>query len=254
MLAENEFKQIRDYIIKILPDIIRQEPEVATTIEGILAEHFPRRDELAQMLAEVREHRQETKENFEQVDQRFEQVDQRFEQVDQRFEQVDQRFDEVHQEQLGMKRDIIQLRHGQELIIKKIDGQEKWLRFVTGQMRNDKGQTLEDLFAEALRYGLNNPDLKAESIHLRQTLDDADHLVFPSGFTSEVDLIIENGKISVLEVKATAKPGDVELFALKIQVIAAQNQDKEVEGIFVSLAASDEVRAHCDKHGIQLID
>jgi len=80
MLAENEFKQIRDYVIKILPDIIRQEPEVATTIEGILAEHFPRRDELAQMLAEVREHRQETKGNFEQVDQRFEQVDQRFEQ------------------------------------------------------------------------------------------------------------------------------------------------------------------------------
>jgi len=191
---------------------------------------------------------------FEQVDQRFEQVDQRFEQVDQHFEQVDQRFDEVHQEQLGMKRDIVQLRHGQELIIKKIDGQEKWLRFVTGQMRNEKGQTLEDLFAEALRYGLKNPDLKAENICLRQILDDSDHAVFPSGFTSEVDLIIENGKISVLEIKATAKPSEVDLFALKIQVIAAQNPDKQVEGIFVSLAASDKVCSRCAKHGIRLID
>jgi hypothetical protein len=56
-----------------------------------------RKEEVAAVLAELREFRAEVNRRFEQVDQRFEQVDQRFEQVDQRFEQVDHRFEQVDQ-------------------------------------------------------------------------------------------------------------------------------------------------------------
>jgi hypothetical protein len=47
MLDEKELAQVREYVISILPELLRSEPEIATTIEGILAQHFPRRDEFA---------------------------------------------------------------------------------------------------------------------------------------------------------------------------------------------------------------
>lgn len=53
MLDEKELSQIRDYVIRILPELLREEPETATTIEGMLAQHFPRRDEFARLLDEL---------------------------------------------------------------------------------------------------------------------------------------------------------------------------------------------------------
>ncbi len=261
MIEEKDFPKIRDYVIKILPEILRQEPEIVTTIEGILAEQFPRRDEFARMLDELTQHRQETHQSFEQidqrfeqVDQRFEQVDQRFEQVDQRFEQVDQRFDDMHQTQLGMKRDIAKIQHGQERLIEKIDGQEKWLKLVIGDLRNEKGQTLEDLVAAALRYGLKNPDINPENIRLRQKLVDTEGQVFKPGFSTEIDLIAEDGTLTVFEVKASAKPGDVYLFSMKVELVAVQNPDKQALGVFISLEAGEEVKQQCAEYGLALVD
>ncbi|MEK8016765.1 MAG: hypothetical protein VSS75_007845 [Candidatus Parabeggiatoa sp.] len=52
MLAEQDFSQMQDYILQVLPQLLRQNPEIATTIEGMLAHQFPRRDEFAQLIVE----------------------------------------------------------------------------------------------------------------------------------------------------------------------------------------------------------
>jgi hypothetical protein len=307
MLDDEELVQVRQYVIKILPELIRAEPEIATTIEGILAEHFPRRDELARMLEKVdrnyeaiSQHREETKQRFEQVDQRFEQVDQRFEQVDQRFEQVDQRFEQVDQrfeqvdqrfeqvdqrfeqvdhtiaelredmnlrfeqidrnfgevksEQLQMRRDIAKIYAEQTNMNRRMEGMEKWVKFVTGDLRNEKGQTMEDMFAAALRYGLKNPDIKPEHIHLRQRLVDTEGLVFPKGFETDIDIIAQNDEILVFEVKSTAKKSEVEMHAVRTQLVALQNPAKKVRGIFITLAAHENIRQRCADLGIELVD
>ncbi len=226
MLDEKDLKQVRDYVIRILPELLRKEPEIATTIEGMLAEMFPRRDEFARLLDEVREHRVETR----------------------------QRFERVEHSQLEIRRGIAQVQHGQDILLKRIDGQEAWLRFVTGTLRSEKGQTYEDLVAVALRYGLKNPDISPEKIRLRQKLVDADGRAFKPGFTTEVDLIAEDGKLIVFEVKATAKASEVGIFALKVELVAAQNPDKAVRGVFITLAASPEVRQSCAEYGLDLVD
>lgn len=61
--------------MEILPQLLRRNPEIATTIEGILAPHFPRRDEFARLLDELAEHRAETAARFTRVDERFDRVD-----------------------------------------------------------------------------------------------------------------------------------------------------------------------------------
>ena len=92
MLDTKELDQVRDYVIKILPELLRSEPEIATTIEGILAQQFPRRDEFARLLDEVQASRQATREGFEQVGHNLE---------------------EIKQSQLGMRRDMAKLQSGQ---------------------------------------------------------------------------------------------------------------------------------------------
>jgi hypothetical protein len=280
MINEQDLSQVRNYVVQILPQLLSQDPEILTTIEGILAQQFPRREEFAQLVNEVRLLREDMQHRFEQIDKRFEQtdrridllheemnkrfeqVDKRFEQIDRRidllheemnkrFEQVDKRFDEMHKTQLGMKRDIAKLTESQGLLLKRMDGAEKWLKLVIGNMWDDKGKTLEQMFAEGLRYGLKNPDIKAESIQLRQIVEKE---LLGRLFSAEVDLIVENSKITVFEIKATAKPGDVSVFSLKVDLVKELNPKKQVQGTFISMGTSIEVKERCIECGIELVD
>lgn len=289
ILDQTQLKQIEDHIGEILPELIRRNPQIARTIEGILAELFPRRDEFARLLDELTAHRVETAENFdrvrseihdvqdalaihrmesaqrfEQIDRRFEQVDQRFEQVDQRFDRVDQRFDRVDQrfdrvegrldrvegDLRIVKRDVAQLKHGQEMILKQLSGQDAWLRLTVGDLRDEKGRTLEDMFAAGLRHGLQDQSISAESIRLRQPLIDSEGVVFTRRFETEVDIIAQNGKLIVFEIKATAKVSEVDLFALKVELVKAQQPDKEVSGVFICLGASAAIQERCRERGL----
>ena len=262
MISKQDLSHVRDYVVQILPQLLSQEPEILTTIEGILAQQFPQREEFAQLVNEVRLLREDMQHRFEQVDKHFEIVDKRFEQVDRRidllheemnkrFELVDKRFDEMHKTQLGMKRDIVKLQESQNLVLKRMDGLEKWLKFVSGNLWNEKGKSLEQMFAEGLRYGLKNPDIKAESIKLRQILEKE---LLGRLFSAEVDMIVENNKMTVFEIKATAKPGDVSVFSLKVDLAKELNPDKQVRGTFISLGASEEVKKRCLECGIELVD
>jgi len=233
MLDTKELDQVRDYVIKILPELLRSEPEIATTIEGILAQQFPRRDEFARLLDEVQASRQATREGFEQVGHNLE---------------------EIKQSQLGMRRDMAKLQSGQITLSKQVSGMQTWIDFVVGNLRNEKGQTLEDMFAAALQYGLNNPAIFPDSIRLRQPLIDQQGEFFARGYATEVDLIAEDGGLIVFEVKASAKPGEVGFFALKAKLVAAQNPDKQVRGVFITLAPTPEVRDQCQRDGIELVD
>jgi hypothetical protein len=325
-VAKKDLSHIQNEVLSILPQLLREEPEVITAIEGIIAQQFPRRDEFARLLNEVKLQREETtrqleqtnrqmnrrleqmerrieqveqrvyllreemNQRFELVDRRFEQVEQRIEQVEQRvdllheemnrrfeqmeqrieqveqrvdllreemnrrFEQVDQRFEQVHQDHLDLKRRVIKLESGQKQILEKMTGFDAWLKVITGNLGTEKGQTLEDLFAIALRYGLKNPNIKPESIRLRQELMDVEGLVFRKYYGTEIDLIAEDGKLTVFEMKATANIDDVDLFAMKIELVRLQNTDKQVQGILVSPGAGERIKKRCMEFRLELLD
>jgi hypothetical protein len=261
MLQEAELIQVRDYVIKILPELLRSQPEIATTIEGILAQQFPRRDEFARLLDEVQASRlennkfqQETRERFEQVDQRFEQVDRRFVQVDERFEGVDQRLDRLEKGQLLLRRDVAKLQSGQDYLTRYVKGMEAWIRLIAGQIRNEKGQVAEEVVALGLRFGLGQPDIKAENIRLRQKLADRDGLVFPIPYETEVDLVANNGEMLVFEVKSSGSFREVSSFAVKLHLLTLQNPDKRVRGVFIAPEPSADVRRLCQQYGIELVE
>ena len=87
-------EEIEEFILERLPRVLERDPRFVTFIEGIVAEKFPRRDEFAMLIEEVKQHRTETAQQFQQVDQRFDKVDQRFDKVDQRLDNMEQRMEE----------------------------------------------------------------------------------------------------------------------------------------------------------------
>jgi hypothetical protein len=233
MLGEQELTQVRNYLIEILPELLRSEPAIATTIEGILAQHFPRRDEFARLLEELRDFRQET---------------------NQRFEQVDHHLDGLEKGQLAIRRDVAKLQSGQDYLLRRLDGMEAWMQLLTGQLRNEKGRAMEEIVALGLRYGLGQPDIKAENIRLNQRLVDKDASVYPVPSETEVDLVATNGELLVFEVKSSGKMGEVTAFQVKLRLLSVQNPDKRVRGVFIAPEPGDDVRRLCVQYGIELVE
>jgi hypothetical protein len=241
------------YTIEVqIPSLLDRRPELKYRIYSAFLDTFARREEIASIMSELRnihsdldQFREETNQRFEQVDQRFEQVDQRFEQVDQRFEQVDQRFEQVDQrfEQVDQRLTTMN-KHFEDL--------QDWVELVLGRMQVRSGRNLEDVVAGALRLALKRPDIRAESIRLRQKIVDAEGIVFPRGRQKEVDLIASDGEYLVFEVKSAAEVDDVDNFAEKVELLRLQNPDKQVHGVFITLAAEPDVKQRCKELGIEL--
>lgn len=142
MLNQQTLEQVEDYIFEQLPKIFEKNPRFVVMIEGIIAEKFPRRDEFARLLDELRDLRIENGKRFEQVDQRFEQVDQRFEQVDQRFERLEKEMREgfhnvqVHLDRLGSRwgiRNESIFRQTIKELLEKTKGMTVQERFIAGE-------------------------------------------------------------------------------------------------------------------------
>jgi len=291
MLEKQDMSQMQEYILQVLPQLLQQNPKVATTIEGMLAHQFPPRDEFIQLLNEVKLLREDTNRRFEllqaEMNQRFEQVERRIEQVEeriellqnevkllredtnQRFEEVEmrfekrfdllqeemnRRFDEEKRERLDIKRRLIKVESTVNRMDEKITQFDAWLKLVTGNVGDKRGQEAEQLFALGLRYGLKRSDIKPETIQLRCQFVDTEGIVFPKkGKFIEVDIMAEDGKLSVFEVKTTAVDTDVMTFARKVQLIQHQTPDKQVSGIFISPEASEAVKQCCTEYDLTFV-
>ena len=94
MTAE-EIQQLKQLVLRELPQALLQDTEFALVLEGMLSERFPRRDEFARLLDELAAFRQESGQRFDRIDQRLEQHDHRFEQIDQRFDRIENRLGKV---------------------------------------------------------------------------------------------------------------------------------------------------------------
>ncbi len=283
--TESNLSYIRDYVLKILPQLLREEPTVVMAIESLIAQQFPRRDEFTRLLDEIKQQREdlhqqielntqrleyfqaEVKQQFQlqrqEMEQRLEshrlEVQQRLEDMQQRLEalreDMNRHFEQVHQDHLKLKRRIIKLESGQDLILNRMTGMEAWLKVISGNLGTEKGQTLEDLFAIALRYGLKNPDIKPETILLRQELVDVNGEIFlRKGYGTEVDLIAENGQLTVFEVKAHGEMDDVDWFVMKVELLRRQQPTQPVRGVFISPGAGEKMKQRCIEFGVELLD
>jgi hypothetical protein len=147
-----------------LPDLLQRRPDLEPVIYNVFLKVLVRKEEVAAVLAELREFRAEVGQRFEQMDRRFEQVDQRFEQMDRRFEQVDQRFEQMDRRFEQVDQRFEQMDRRFEQVDQRFEGVDG--RFNTLEARMEAGfrelhQAIDRLGA---RWGIRNESLFRQTI------------------------------------------------------------------------------------------
>jgi hypothetical protein len=278
------------YILEVqLPDMLERNPELEPRAFRAFLKAFVSKEEFAAVLSELRElrgevrhFRQETQERFEQIDRRFEEIDRRFEQIDKRFEQIDRRFEEIDRrfEQIDKRFEQIDRRFEEidrrfEGIDRRFEGIDRrfegidqqfaalrqmiadehdWVELTVGGLQRRSGRKLEEVVAGALRVALRRSDIKPEQIRLRQRIVDEKGVVgLPGQRHFEIDILAQDGKISVFEVKSYCEWEDVDRLADKVTLVRSLNPGVEVEGIMIAMSIGDEVRERCRELGITLV-
>ncbi len=234
-MTDEELLEILEHRI---PDLLDRHPELKWRVYSAFLDVFARREEVAAIMNELRELRTEFHQFRDETRERFEQIDQRFEslthEMRQGFEQINQRQAQMHQE------------------LEDLKNWKDWMELVVGRLQTRTGRRLEDVVAGALRYALKRPDIRPESIRLRQKIVDTEGYVFPKGKQKEVDILADNDEYLVFEVKSVVEPEDVDDFADKVALMRKLYPDKNVRGIIVTLAYEPDVEERCRELGIDI--
>jgi len=181
--VKEETKKVREMstaeeVIKSLPGLLKERPELRWGIYRIISDEFVRRDEFYEYMKrsderferlfnELRESREESNRRFEEM---REESNRRFEAIDRRFEEMERRFDNL----------------------------EDWVGIVVGGFQRRAGRKLEDAIAGTLRLALKR-DIKPENITMRKKIKDDEGMIGPKGREYEIDLYITNGESLILK-------------------------------------------------------
>jgi len=154
--------------------------------------------------------------------------------VDEHLEGVDARFDQID-------RTIADLRD--------------WVEVNVGGLQRRSGRKLEDVVAGALRVALERPDIRPDQLRLRQRMVDETGIVGLPGQKRpfEVDILAQDGQITVFEVKSYCEWEDIDRLADKVKFIGQANPGVKVEGIMIAMSIGDDVRERCTELGITLV-
>jgi hypothetical protein len=241
-------------VVKSLPMLLKEHPELRTEIYGIISDEFVRRGEFydymkksderfESLLQELRAFREDTNRRFEAVDKRFEELredmEHRFEEVYRRFEAVDKRFEEMR-EDTNRRFDKVD-RDSKDL--------KDWVGIVVGGFQRRAGRNLEDAVAGTLRIALGR-EVKPEDITMRKKIKDEDGMIGPAGREYEIDLCLTNTESLIFEIKSYAEEEDIERFNDKAELAIKKLGLKRVEKALITLEKHPSVVKLCDKFGI----
>ena len=219
-------------VVKSLPGLLREHPELRTEICKILSDEFVIRSEFYEYMKKSDERferlLQELKAFREDTNRRFEAADKRFDAIDKRFEEVYHRFDK-------MDRDFKDLKD--------------WVGIVVGGFQRRAGRSLEDAVAGTLRIALGR-EVKPENIMMRKKITDDEGLIGPKGRSYKIDLCVTDTESLIFELKSYAEEEDIERFNDKAELAIKKLGLKKVEKALITLEKRPSVVELCDKFGI----
>jgi len=165
---------------------------------------FATKEEVANILSELRDFRTETRERFDQVDRRFEQMDQRFDQVDQRFEQVDQRFDQVDRrfEQVDQRFDQVDRRF--EQVDQRFEQVDQRFESLEARMEAGFKEVQRAIDRLGARWGIRNESVFRQTVATLLEESFGAHVETRHIAGEQFDCIIHDGQHILVEIAASA--------------------------------------------------
>lgn len=213
-LTDNELIELFD---KQLPALLERRPELEPRIYRAFLKVFATKEEVARVLVELREFREEVRQRFEGIDQRLDGVDKRFDGVETRLDRVETRLDGVETRLDRIEKQAEEFRAEVERRFEQVDKRFEQVnqRFEQVDRRFESlEKRMEDGFLElhrsidrlGSRWGIRN-----ESI-FRQTMAELLEKTFGYHVTEreiegeQFDCVIHNGEHILVEISASVGP------------------------------------------------
>ena len=267
-----------DELLKILPKLIRENDTVKgaiiSALSGVVATHediveltrtidkkFESMDKRFESIQQQMDKRFESMDKrFESMDKRFESMDKRFEAiqqqmerrtklVDKRFESMDKRFEAIQQQMDNRFQDVItQMNRGFEEARKDREKLEVTILSISSR----SGKKLEDLILNLLSDKLIQENIDRSNIS-REKLVDLNGNIFLQDYRTDIDVVVQDGKTLLMEVKSTADNRDI-FHLLKKGELFKQQFDKEYDGLILACLEINRTNFELAiKHGINVI-
>jgi hypothetical protein len=247
--------ELIEQLRRVLPQLLREHPEVRYELWGLMLEAFPSRQELLAFLEELRALREESNRRFEglqhEIAQRFEAVDQRFEtllrEMNQRFEAVDRRFEAVDQRFETLLREMNQRFEAVDRRFEGVIAELREQRVHLSALGGRVGRGLEFLVKGIVE------EFAGESFPLadRLVLVDTEGEVFGvPGAEVEFDLYAHNGRAYLVEVKSHLKTDDVLKFQRKA-MFAEAKLGRPLTRLIISLSMDSKAEVLMQRLGIE---
>ena len=149
------------------------------------------------------------------------------EQMDKRFEQMDKRFE-------AQNKDI------------------KYIKAAVGSLGRRSGKALENTILELLNDKLIKENINTSEI-TREYLYDKEGIVFWRGYESGIDIIMQNGKIILIEIKYHATKNKIEKFVRNSKLYAHQFNKSFDELVMICLEVKSSVLRVAKQFGVKII-
>jgi len=172
----------KEEFLKLLPKLIREDDEVKGAILTALSGVVATKEDIARIIEHSDRRFELMDKRFEMMDKRFEMMDKRFESMDKRFESMDRRFEEAKNER------------------KEINKKVSEISVAIGSLGDRSGKALEDTIIEILNDELIRENIPTSKIQ-KETIIDKEGIVFTKNFSTDIDVLIEDGKTILIEVK-----------------------------------------------------
>ncbi len=205
----------KDEFIKLLPQLIREDDTIKGAIISALSGVVATKEDIKNLIKEF--------------DKRFESMDKRFESMDKRFESMDKRFEEASE----ARKDIIQQMNKRfEGLIQRMERgfeearkDRKSLRTFIATVSSRSGPNLEQLILEILNEELIQENIQRADIS-KVDLIDPNGDIYYKNYTTDIDVVVRNGKTILIEVKSSADNRDINDLLKKAKLYKLQyNQD-----------------------------
>ncbi len=126
------------------------------------------------------------------------------------------------------------------------------IRVDVATLANKEGQELETLILKLMKETLLLNNVNPDKIR-KETLVDSSGDFFGPNYSTDIDVILENGNVYLVEVKAKADSRDFYYFKRVGQLYERERQRKVSRLIMVSLRINEKTIQHGKYTGIQII-
>ncbi len=193
MLSEKEIIKI---IKEKLPELITKHPSLRIKIEEIIEKKAVTKEEIKEILLELRNQREENNKRFEEINRRFEEINKRF-------------------EEMG----------------KRMENGFKILRDTISAIGSRWGIGAEEAFRKGFEEVLSEIGYKV--IKWKKFDKNAEFFIFPR--SAEIDILIRDDKKIAIEVKSSLSLDDLEGFEKTVRFYEKEEKVKVDEKIIVAI-------------------